>query len=44
MTSPSRGPSFVTADADKKLGDVARIPARWDAKALEQFHPRTAPH
>ena len=43
-TSPSRGPSLATADADKNLGDVAHIPAPWDAEALEQFHPGTAPH
>ncbi|KAF8502634.1 hypothetical protein F5888DRAFT_1867499 [Russula emetica] len=34
-TSPSRGPSLATADADKNLGDVAHIPAPWDAEALE---------
>jgi hypothetical protein len=38
-TSPSRGPSLATVDADKNLDDVVRIPARWDAIALEQFHP-----
>jgi hypothetical protein len=43
-TSPSRGPSSATADANMNLGDVAQIPARWDAEALEQFHPETAPH
>jgi len=32
------------ARADKNLDDVARIPAPWDAEALEQFHRGTAPH
>jgi hypothetical protein len=36
-TSPSRGPSLATADADKNLGDIARIFEPWDAEALEQF-------
>jgi len=31
------------ARADKNLDDVARIPAPWDAEALEQFHRETAP-
>jgi len=30
------------ARADKNLDDVARIPAPWDAEALEQFHRGTA--
>jgi serine/threonine-protein kinase ULK/ATG1 len=30
------------ARADKNLDDVARIPAPWDAEALEQFHRETA--
>ena len=29
------------ARADKNLDDVARIPAPWDAEALEQFHRTT---
>ena len=29
------------ARADKNLDDVARIPAPWDAEALEQFHRAT---
>jgi hypothetical protein len=37
--SPSR---YHTAYVDKNLGDVAHIPARWDAH--EQFHPGTAPY
>ena len=32
------------ARADKNLDDVARIPAPWDAEALEQFHRGTSPH
>jgi len=32
------------ARADKNLDDVARIPAPWDAEALEQFHRGIAPH
>ncbi|KAH9077574.1 kinase-like protein [Lactarius deliciosus] len=32
------------ARADKNLDDVARIPAPWDAEALEQFHRGTPPH
>lgn len=32
------------ARADKNLDDVARIPAPWDAEALEQFHRGSAPH
>ena len=31
------------ARADKNLDDVARIPAPWDAEALEQFHRGTTP-
>ncbi|KAI9442103.1 kinase-like protein [Lactarius psammicola] len=31
------------ARADKNLDDVARIPAPWDAEALEQFHRGTPP-
>jgi serine/threonine-protein kinase ULK/ATG1 len=31
------------ARADKNLDDVARIPAPWDAEALEQFHREAAP-
>jgi hypothetical protein len=43
-TSPSRGLSLATADADKNLDDVVYIPAPWDAEVLEQFHRGTAPH
>src|SRR6266576_2232989 len=43
-TTPSRGPALAAADADKNLCDVARLLAQGDAKALEQFYPRTAPH
>jgi len=32
------------ARADKNLDDVARIPAPWDAEALQQFHRATASH
>jgi hypothetical protein len=32
------------ARADKNLDDVPRIPAPWDAEALEQFHRATASH
>lgn len=30
------------ARADKNLDDVPRIPAPWDAEALEQFHREAA--
>jgi hypothetical protein len=41
--SPSRGPSVATADVNKNLDDImiVRIPAPWDAEALEQFHDLT---
>jgi hypothetical protein len=42
--SPSRRSSLATADANQNLDDVMCIPAPWDAEALEQFHPGTAPH
>jgi hypothetical protein len=38
VRSPSRRPSSGTANVDKSLGDVTHIPARWDTKALEQWH------
>jgi hypothetical protein len=43
-TFPSRGLSLATAGTNKNLDDVMCIPVPWDAEALEQFHPGTAPH
>ncbi|KAF8259755.1 other/ULK/ULK protein kinase [Lactarius quietus] len=39
-----KGERLRDARADKNLDDVARIPAPWDAEALEQFHRGTTPH